>query len=650
MRTIRIFLCLLLSWLFTMPALAAESGHASLRVYSIPHGQNTKAVGKDSPPQLRVVAAITVVPPDNSYFYGPQSKQGLPTSVKANATASANTTAKVQLFRPAPVPKKATAHAATLLAGVDDSSEAIYPTATTFLAEITVPPAGGTAQLSVSGLFCSAASCSPFTYTFPSLEITPQLSFPPVQQAPWFEAWQKGQPAPLGLKDPSPALYVRPEPVIGATNNAGLNAFFGNDTESDTQNSQYVLGAHLEPRFHLAALEVTGVWQALLFGLAAGLILNLMPCVLPVISLKFSALLAVTTMQNKKQQAKAFRIHSLLFALGILTWFGFLAIMLGTAGWVWGEMFQNPVAVAIMGLILFLLGLGMFDVYTLPIFNLKVAEKGNPHWQAFASGLFATLLATPCSGPLMGGVLGWAIRQPTGVLITTIFSVGVGMALPYLAMVCSPRLINLLPKPGAWTIRLEQLVGFMLMAAVAYFMMMLPPEWHSGYLIILVSIAFAAWLWGQIGSLHASTLRRVIARTTAVLVLGGSIYAAQGTLHKDMEWEPFSVALLTEILGKEPIMLEFTADWCPNCKVLEHTTLQKEYMNRLRERYKMRTIRVDLTRFDEQGFALLEELGSKSLPFIALFPAGENAHKPVVLRDIVTTRQLKDAMKTAFDK
>ena len=119
-------------------------------------------------------------------------------------------------------------------------------------------------------------------------------------------------------------------------------------------------------------------------------------------------------------------------------------------------------------------------------------------------------------------------------------------------------------------------------------------------------------------------------------------------MQQDFTWEAFDPKVFTEDLGKDPILLEFTADWCPSCKAMEHTTLNKNRMSRLRERYKMRTIRVDLTRDDPVAKELLLSLGSGSIPVIALFPEGEGAKKPLVLRDLVTPKQLEEALSRTF--
>jgi thiol:disulfide interchange protein DsbD len=299
-------------------------------------------------------------------------------------------------------------------------------------------------------------------------------------------------------------------------------------------------------------------------------------------------------------------------------------------------------------MLLFVLGLSLFGVFSLPIFDLKISSDSHPHWQSFASGLLATLLATPCSGPLLGGVLAWAIRQPLPVLALTVVSVGIGMAMPYGVLAFNPRLIHLLPRPGTWTNRLEQLLGFFLMGSVAYLATLLPGEWVPAFLFNLLAVALAAWLWGQIGHLRASRLRRGLSRVIAVSVVVLAAWWGTASIHPDSTWESFDPEKFTASLGKEPLLLEFTADWCPSCKAVEHTTLTKKRMEALRKKYNVRTIRVDLTRDSGVGKELLKALNSTSIPVLALFPVGKNARQPLVVRDLVTPTQLKEAASRAY--
>jgi thiol:disulfide interchange protein DsbD len=610
------------------------------------------------------------------YFYGPDSQEGLPTSVDvvfAPISAFAAKTApgapafssllrekgrSLPVRLPPPVPKGKTGFASLPPLGTRDADVPIFAGPLTFWVEAPAfAPFYGSAALraTVTGLLCSEINCAPFDSRQDLvLDLEVLRTFPPAAAQAWWPDFQKGIAVQLPLGDsggPEIAVAADPSlPLPGSGENpsgrriadpaavpeeadpAGLTALF----------------ADLSPVYFHPSLEVEDWGEALLFGLLAGFLLNLMPCVLPVVSLKFTALMAVSAMDNMRERARAFQVHCLIFAAGILTWFLILALLLGTAGWAWGELFQTPLVLALLALILFLLSLSLFGVFSLPILDPRVRSGGGPHLQTFLSGLLATLLATPCSGPLLGGVLGWALRQPLGVLMLTVGSVGLGMALPYAVMAASPRLAHLLPRPGAWTLRLEQLLGFFLLGSVVYLTALLPDLWVLPFFFILLCLALAAWLWGQIGSPGASPLRRGIARIAAALLVLGSLWWGGVSIEEGFSWEAFNPQSFARSLGKEPMLLEFTADWCPSCKAMEHTTLNKKRMTVLRNRYKMRTIQVDLTREDPVAKRFLRALGSGSIPVIALFPAGEAARTPLVLRDLVTPAQLEDALERTF--
>ena len=641
--------------------------------YSLSGAQgNASADGKASSEGKTLLLALTISPRQGEYLYGAASKEGLPTTVDVTfAPLSAYPMSRpsskeinsllqekgkaLKVRVPAAQLKKDTPFARIILPGSGDTNPAIYPGPVTFWVEVPAAssPLGGTViQVNMAGLLCSATSCTPTEGTlelsFAASEVT---ALPAAEKQPWWTAWKAGEsvfiPAVQRTPGDTSSPAVDPAAFAGGKRLTPLVA-------EPVEDPAVALARHtaffstLEPTYFNPELEVQYLGEALFLGLLAGILLNLMPCVLPVVSLKFSALMAVTAMTDKAEQATAFRVHCLIFAAGIMTWFMVLAVLLGVAGWAWGELFQSPVVIVCLGLVLFLLGLSLFGVFSLPIFDLKVTSESHPHWQAFASGLLATLLATPCSGPLLGGVLGWALRQPLPVLTLCIASVGIGMSLPYGVLAFCPRLVHLLPRPGSWTIRLEQLLGFFLMGSVLYLVTLLPAEWVPAFLFNMFAVALAAWLWGQIGHLGASTLRRSIARVLAVSVVSLTLWWGSTATQVDGTWETFEPDTFAELLGKEPLLLEFTADWCPSCKALEHTTLNKKRMASLRHKYNVRTIRVDITRDAEAGKELLKALGSGSIPVLALFPKGEGAKKPVVLRDLVTPSQLKEAASDVF--
>ncbi|GAB6060555.1 protein-disulfide reductase DsbD family protein [Desulfonatronum parangueonense] len=408
----------------------------------------------------------------------------------------------------------------------------------------------------------------------------------------------------------------------------------------------------LEPVSFQPGLEVRGLGKALLLAMLGGLILNLTPCVLPVVSLKLRGLIPDTSAGDMEIQRKAFRDHNQLFALGILTFFMFLAFLLSFTGMVWGQLFQNPTTVIVLATLLLALSLSLFGVFNLPVIDLKMGRKGDSslssEGQAYFTGMLATLLATPCSGPFLGGVLAWTLVQPPLVVAGVFFCVGLGMASPYFVVSFFPRLVRFLPRPGNWTLYLEKALGFLLLATCIYLLSFLPEEFLFPVLILFWVTGMAAWIWGGWTNLSHSAMRRWSIRAVAlilVLAAGGWALTARPTTS---EWEFFTADLYVDSLGRDRMLVEFTADWCPNCKFLEKTVLTPANLAPFQERYGLRLIRVDLTHDNPAGMALLRGLGSQSIPLVALFDHGERAMQPLILRDMFTLGQLEQAMQTAF--
>ncbi|MDR2160975.1 MAG: thioredoxin family protein [Desulfovibrio sp.] len=615
-----------------------------------------------------ILAAFTLIPPQGMYHYGPDSPEGTPTAVtvvyapvspfadrpEPGGRAFQALLREKGVTLPVRLPPARPAKDA-LFASPAGKREDTVPIFTGPLTFWTRTPAitpfyrGAALRVTVTGLLCSASFCAPFENSRDLLLDAYALrTFPSAADQAWWPEFLAGSAVQLTVPEDAARDAAASGEPAGTAWSRLPEAPASPEKAQPEEESFAAVVSGLEPGYLHPSLEVEDLGEAVLFGLLAGLLLNLMPCVLPVISLKFTSLMAVNAREDQKDRARIFQTHCLLFSAGILAWFAVLALLLGTAGWAWGEIFQSPEVVFLLGLILFLLGLSLFGVFTLPVLDLKTRGEGNPRLQAFFSGLLATLLATPCSGPLLGGVLGWALRQPLAILMLAIGSVGLGMTLPYVLLALRPGLVNLLPRPGPWTLRLEQLLGFFLLGSVVYLASLLPDSWVISFLFLLLCLALAAWLWGQIGHPGASRLRRWIARAAAILLLAGGLWWGKVVTEEDFAWEEFDPVVFVRDLGKEPLLLEFTADWCPSCKAMEHTTLSGKRMTALRNRYKMRTIKVDLTRENPAAKRLLIALGSGSIPVIALFPPGEAASRPLVLRDIITPAQLEDALAQTF--
>lgn len=526
-------------------------------------------------------------------------------------------------------------------------------------------PADG--NISVSMLACSARNCFPVTASIP-LKSAPAV-LTDAGNFPWFSALIHSQPgrlsSALGSGNAGGAAVPGKSDVSGPAGTMPTTSVFHTPDGEKAQAlpSPFDQGAVslpdapeqevsadgdwlFSPQPFQASLEVQGLGKAVLFGLLAGLILNIMPCVLPVLTLKISALLAAEG--EPEERRRAFREHNLLFSAGVLTWFGALALLFGMAGMAWGQLFQNSAVVLAMLVLIFCLGLSMFDVFHLPVLDLRVGGSSNPRLNAYSTGLLATLLATPCSGPLLGGVLGWSLMQSMPVLLTVFLSTGLGMALPYLAMAWKPSLANLLPRPGAWMLTFERILGFFLMGTGIYLLSILPSSMQLPALIVLLAVAMAAWAWGRWGSLRGTALRRLAVGGACLAGVGLTLYMCFAPTEKAVRWQPFQPAIFRADLGEKPLLVEFTADWCPTCKVLERTTLTPDRLNPLVRQYDLTLIRVDLTRHDPEAQALLRALDSASIPLLAVFPAGDKWREPVVLRDLYTPGQLRGAVEQAL--
>lgn len=532
-------------------------------------------------------------------------------------------------------------------------------------------------------LLCSSKHCMPVTRHISLMLPKGDVSaLPALASQPWAEQWRaavQGKAAPAtasksGGKTPGKSPGTSPEMTadkasslpgggasvpLGGTNTprAGLQggasmSLDGSTDVADKAPESAIQQANdsawvFAPRHLQEETEVSSLGKAMLLGLLAGLLLNCMPCVLPVLTLKASAMLVVGD-GDAKARAARFREHNLLFAAGILTQFLLLALILGTAGLIWGQIFQSVTFVATMLVVVFLLGLSMLGLFTLPVIDLKGSHTGSPRLQAFFTGIMATLLATPCSGPLLGGVLSWAFMQPLVVLIVVFLSVGLGMSIPYFILAVRPQLAAFLPRPGKWMAVLERLVGFFLLGTSLYLLSILPQEQHLPLLAALLVVALGGWIWGYFGGYDAPRWRRnTLGAGLAALVLGVLVFAARPPV-ADTVWENFDAATFRAELGKSPMLVEFTADWCPNCKFLERTVLTERRLQGWKERYQLRFVRVDLTRANPDAEALLQALGGSSIPLTAIFAKGLASSAPVVLRDIYSADTLRGALRKAL--
>ena len=394
-----------------------------------------------------------------------------------------------------------------------------------------------------------------------------------------------------------------------------------------------------QPREFEGARLAPGQWlRAMLLALVAGVILNLMPCVLPVIPLKVLSLIQQGQADAESgDKYKAVKLAA-VFGLGIILVFVALAVVMSAFKLLYGQQFQSLTFKFIMLMIIFVLGLSMLGLFEviLPsrISNVQIVRQG--YLGALGMGILATLLATPCSAPLLGPVLTWSLSKPLALTVAVFLVIGVGMSAPYLLLTAFPGLIKRIPKAGNWMIRLKQGLGFSMLAVAAYLVCLFPPNWHLPLIIFCLILAFAVWLAMTVVTPVSSTTPRLWARLIATTVLAcgaGMLYvSANPTAHTTQQ--EFSTARLQQLHQEgRNVMVEFTADWCPNCKWVEKTVLEKSKFQEKLIQKDMTLMIADWTHQDPAITRLLNKLGSKSIPFTAVF-AADDPLRPIVLRDI----------------
>jgi thiol:disulfide interchange protein len=395
---------------------------------------------------------------------------------------------------------------------------------------------------------------------------------------------------------------------------------------------------------------------AILAALLGGVVLNFMPCVLPVVPIKVYSFLE----HAQRDPRKALRL-SLAFALGMIAVFLALGVFMASVRGLWGMQFQRPEFVTALGALVFTMGLwlgGAFTI-TLPQSLTGARFSAGEYLGSVGMGALATVLATPCSGPFLGGALAWAATQPAPVVLATFAAIGVGMASPYVVLVAQPNLLKRLPRPGPWMETWKQGMALLMFAVTVYFVSVLPAERHVPFLLLCLAIAAGVWVANRWGGINEAFAKRTAARLVAFGLIAAGVWAAysprmaQAGISSseaasirsgELTWNSFDIRTLNRWLsGGQTVIVEWTADWCPNCKYVENTVYRnREVVQRLKQGVKL--MRADITRPFPEAERLLKRLGGRSIPFTAVFPA-EDPSKPRILRDIYTPEALLKALE-----
>jgi thiol:disulfide interchange protein DsbD len=403
---------------------------------------------------------------------------------------------------------------------------------------------------------------------------------------------------------------------------------------------------------------------ALGLALAGGLILNLMPCVLPVLSVK-----AIALVEHAEASPGVSRRHGLAYTAGVLASFALLAGALialrsGGAEIGWGFQLQSPVVVTVLAYVLFALALSLSGVVVIGsrLTGLGQGLAAQPRYTgSFFTGALATVAATPCTAPFMGAAVGFALTQPPAAALLVFEALGLGLALPFLALSFAPAWRRLLPRPGPWMERLRQALAFPLYASVAWLVWVVSRQVGlDGVALVLaglVLIAFAAWL--HHGARTASTRwRRVAVPLALACVLaavaigplaGGNLSASAGaaaaTAGPGAKWEPFTPGRLAELRAQgTPVFVNFTAAWCITCLVNERVALHSPAVADAFARKGVVYLKADWTSKSPEIAGLLESFGRSGVPLYVVYGRG-TIGAPRVLPQILSETGLIEVIE-----
>lgn len=514
-------------------------------------------------------------------------------------------------------------------------------------------PAGDAAPTSAAPLFAAADARQPRPNPFAasvapdgSLNVSgPGLSPATVQDA-WFfpAAWgeiDQNAPQPLAVEHDGLTLRLTP----GARFSAGAS-LDGLLVLRDPRGNETYLTVHAPPG--AARPAVPGLLRALVLALAGGLILNLMPCVFPVLAMK-----ALAMARLSDQARGAVRTHALSYTAGVLVAFlalgsGLLGLRAAGAALGWGFQFQSPLFVVAMAWLLFAIGLNLSGVYEIGG-RLAGAGQGlvgrRPHLGSFATGLLAVVVATPCTAPFMAGAVAAALAAPPAIALVIFAALGLGLAMPYAVLALAPRMAGLLPRPGAWMQVLREVLAFPMYGAAIWLLWVASEEIGSAGVLLVAGgmglLGFGGWLLGRAQRAEGWPRRagRALAliagiATLALLPKLGAIEAGTVQAAATDGSEPFSDDTLAALrTAGRPVFVDITAAWCVTCLVNERLALAPQQVRDAFSAQNVAYLKGDWTRQDPEITRFLHAAGHDGVPLYVYYPPHAD---PVVLPQILT--------------
>lgn len=416
-----------------------------------------------------------------------------------------------------------------------------------------------------------------------------------------------------------------------------------------------------------SGIDFLSFLKFLLLAFIGGVILNIMPCVLPVLSIK-----AMSIVKQSHQDKKDILKHSIAYTVGILVSFLILsltviAIKLSGELVGWGFQFQNPGFVIVLYSVMFVFALSLFDVliFQAPGMSIAYQASGKTGFTgSFMSGIFAVVLATPCTAPFLGAALGFAFSQPPLIILAIFLMIGIGLALPFLMIGFFPSSIKILPKPGNWMNIFKESMGFLLLATSVWLLNVIYTQLGGANLIkvlfFTVVLAFSAWMYGSFVKPQYSKAKQWIFTIIAILtVIFGAYFllqfeepSAEGqsdqSAHVNELWKGFTEeAVALSISEGKPVFIDFYAEWCMSCKSNEATVLWTKEIEDAFAKKGVVLYRGDYTRKDAIIHAWLKKYNKAGVPLYVLFVPGQS--DPVVFPEIITKGMILEQLNKLPD-
>jgi thiol:disulfide interchange protein DsbD len=414
------------------------------------------------------------------------------------------------------------------------------------------------------------------------------------------------------------------------------------------------------------------LWQMLLYAFIGGLILNIMPCVLPVIALKILGFI-----NHAQHEPRRVRALGLIYALGVLVSFlALAAVVIGVkaaghhAGW--GMQFDNPEFIVVLTTLILLVALNLFGVFEVTLGGRTLSAAGQLAAKqgaagAFFNGLLATALATPCTAPFLAPALGFAFAQSASLIILIFLFVGLGLAAPYVVLSWNPVWLTFLPKPGAWMEKFKIAMGFPMLLTAVWLFNLAEDDYGKNVLwlgVFLVLVAFAAWIFGAFVQ-RARAGKGVAVVIVLILLMGGYAFALENQLHWRMpmvvagptgslqespdgiDWQPWSLEAVAQARAAgKPVLVDFTADWCLTCQVNKKTSIGIPSVRKKLKDINAVALVGDYTHFPDGITTELNRFNRAGVPLVLLYPKNPDA-EAIVLPAILTPGIMLDALDRA---